>query len=153
MSCAGATAVTVPCRSFRPPTKEGSFFLSFFLLTRELSALLCASASPLLPQPFFEAAIAFVCLLETGVDGRGDLILLLCKPEGQPQHSWPLQTVSSYQTPLQTQSQSNATTATPGLSDGQLIPSVLAISIYILATVGSMCQHYTSLISAFSMTV
>lgn len=70
MSCAGATAATVPCRSFRPLTKEGSFFLSFFLLTRGLGALLCASAPLPLPEPFFEAATAFVCLLETGVEGR-----------------------------------------------------------------------------------
>lgn len=82
----------------------------------------------------------------------GHLIWLLCKPEGQPQHSWPLQTVSSYRTPLQTQPETTTTTATPGLSDRQMIPRVIAISICILATVGSMCQHYTPLISAFSMT-
>lgn len=158
MSCAGATAATVPRRSFRPPTKEAVFFpFFFFLFDKGARCTLCASASSLLPQPFFffEAAIAFVCLLETGVEGRrGHLIRLLCKPEGQPQHSWPLQTVSSFPTPLQTQPQTNTTiTATLGLSDGQQIPRVIAISICILATVGSLCQHYTPLIFTFSMTL
>lgn len=58
MSCAGATAATVPRRSFRPPTKEGSFFSPFFFpfWRGGLSALLCASAPhPSTPALFWSS--------------------------------------------------------------------------------------------------
>lgn len=52
--------------------KRAVFFpLSFFPFDEGGSVHFCVQVPPTPPpQPFFEAAIAFVCLLETGVDGR-----------------------------------------------------------------------------------
>lgn len=129
---------------FQASNKRGQFFLSFFSFWQGGSVHFCVQVLPPLTPALFWSSYSLCVLTRNRNGGKGGhLIWLLCKPEGQPQHSWP----------LQTQPQTNTTTATPGLSDGQLMPSVIAISVYILATVGSMCQHYTPLISEFSMTV